>query len=323
MKQHFLQQHLPLSSRLVFGCMGLGGGWDSHEFSAEHVAQAHQAVDAALEAGITLFDHADIYTLGKAEKVFGEVLKRRPELREQIAIQSKCGIRFQEGDVPGRYDFSKDWIISSVEGILQRLQIEQLDVLLLHRPDPLMEADEVAAAFSQLTEQCKVQNFGVSNMQLHQMDYLNSQLDKPLVVNQLELSLTHLSWLEEGVTSGCSGQSVNNFAPGTLEYCIKNKIQLQSWGSISQGLFTGRDISNQSEQVKQTAAIVAQLAEKYAVSKEAVVLAWLMRHPAKIQPVIGTTNTDRIHACGQATNVELTRDDWYKLFVSARGPALP
>lgn len=323
MKQHFLQQHVPLSSRLVFGCMGLGGGWDNNDFTTEQVTQAHQAIDAALEAGITLFDHADIYTFGKAEKVFGEVLKQRPELRQQIAIQSKCGIRFQDGDIPGRYDFSKEWIVSSVEGILQRLQIEQLDLLLLHRPDPLMEADEVAEAFCQLTEQGKVQHFGVSNMQLHQMDYLNSQLDKPLVANQLELSLTHLSWLEESVTSGCSGQGINNFTPGTLEYCIKNRVQLQSWGSLSQGLFTGRDVSNEPEHIKQTATIVAQLADKYAVSKEAVVLAWLMRHPAKIQAVIGTTNSARIKACGQATETQLSREDWYKLFVSARGHALP
>lgn len=323
MKQHFLQQHVPLSSRLVFGCMGLGGGWDNSDFTAEHITQAHHVIDAALEAGISLFDHADIYTFGKAEKVFGEVLKQRPELRQQIALQSKCGIRFQQDDVPGRYDFSKQWITESVEGILTRLNIEQLDVLLLHRPDPLMEADEVAQAFNQLTEQGKVKHFGVSNMQLHQMDYLNSQLDQPLVANQLELSLTHLAWLEQGVTAGCSGQALNNFAPGTLEYCLKNNIQLQSWGSLSQGLFSGRDVSSEPEHIKHTAAVVAQLAEKYSASKEAIVLAWLMRHPTKIQPVIGTTNSDRIAACGQAVDIELSRDDWYKLYVSARGKALP
>lgn len=323
MKQHFLQQHLPLSSRLVFGCMGLGGGWNNNAVTTEHVSQAHHAVDAALEAGMTLFDHADIYTFGKAEQVFGEVLKQRPELRGQIAIQSKCGIRFEDGDIPGRYDFSKDWIINSVEGILQRLNIEQLDLLLLHRPDPLMEADEVAAAFSQLTEQGKVQHFGVSNMQLPQMDYLNSQLSKPLVANQLELSLSHLSWLEQGITSGCSGQSVANFVPGTLEYCMKNQVQLQSWGSLSQGLFTGRELTNAPESVKQTANIVAQLAEQYAVSKEAIVLAWLMRHPANIQPVIGSTNRARILACSQATEITLSREHWYQLYVSARGEALP
>jgi predicted oxidoreductase len=322
-EQHVLQRHLPLSSRLIFGCMGLGGGWDSMEYHSEHVQQANAAIDTALEAGITTFDHADIYTHGKAERVFGEVLKQRPELRKQMVIQSKCGIRFQQGQVPGRYDFSKSWIMESVEGILTRLNIEHLDVLLLHRPDPLMEVDEVAEAFSQLKQQGKVLHFGVSNMQAAQMDYLNSALTQPLVVNQLELSLSHLSWLEQGVTAGCSGQGVPNFSPGTIEYCQRNKVQLQSWGSLSRGLFSGRAVSEQPEAIQNTATLVAHLAAEYQVSREAIVLAWLMRHPANIQPVIGTTNAERIRACQSSLTVNLTREHWYQLYVSARGKALP
>lgn len=322
-QQHPLLSKIPKSSRLVFGCMGLGGSWEDRNYTKEHVQQAHNVIDAALDNNITLFDHADIYTSGKAEKVFGDVLKQRPELKQQIAIQSKCGIRFQQQDIPGRYDFSKEYISASVDGILSRLNIEKLDVLLLHRPDPLMEVDEVASAFEQLKAQGKVDNFGVSNMQLHQMNYLNSVLSEPLVVNQLELSLSHLAWLDEGVTSGCSGFNSTNFASGTLEYCAMNNVQVQSWGSLSQGLFTGKDVSDQNESVQKTAQLVAELAETYNTSKEAVVLAWLMRHPVKVQPVIGTTNSNRIAACAQATDINLSREDWYKLFVSARGQSLP
>ena len=320
---HPLQQYIEKSSRLVFGCMGLGGNWDDPNYGADHIKQAHLAIDTALESGITLFDHADIYTIGKAERVFGEVLKQRPELRQQIALQSKCGIRFQDGDTPGRYDFSKDYIMQSVDGILSRLGVEHIELLLLHRPDPLMEVDEVAEAFQLLTEQGKVSHFGVSNMQSQQMAYLNSALKKPLIVNQLELSLSHLAWLEEGVTAGCSGFGSSNFAAGTLEYCAQQKIQLQSWGSLSQGLFSGRDVSSQPENIVNTANLVSSLADKYQTTKEAIVLAWLMRHPGKIQPVIGTTNSSRIRDCAQSIHVNLSREDWYKLFVASRGEALP
>lgn len=303
--------------------MGLGGDWTDSSFENKHVEQAHLAIDAALESGITHFDHADIYTLGKAELVFGQVLKQRPELRDKICIQSKCGIRFQDDAAPGRYDFSKEWIIHSVEGILTRLGIETLDCLLLHRPDPLMEIEQVASAFDMLKQQGKVLSFGVSNMNLHQMSYLQSALNEPLVVNQVEMSLSQLDWLNDGVTGGCSGYTPTNFVAGTLEYCQQNQVQIQAWGCLSQGLFTGKDVSNHSESVQNTAKLVAKLAELHSVSKEAIVLSWLMKHPVKMQPVIGTTNVDRIKACSEAVKVNLSRIEWYQLFVTARGEALP
>lgn len=322
-QRHPLQEIIEKSSRIVFGCMGLGGSWDDDNYDKSHIKQAHHVIDAALENGITLFDHADIYTSGKAERVFGEVLQQRPELRSQIALQSKCGIRFADQDTPGRYDYSMNYITESVNGILSRLGVEQIELLILHRPDPLMEAEEVALAFELLKKQGKVSHFGVSNMQLHQMDYINSCLSEPLVTNQLELSLSQLAWLEEGVTSVCSGFESANFVSGTLEYCRKNNVQLQSWGSLSQGLFSGKDITNQPAHIQSTAVLVSKLANEYQVSKEAIVLAWLMRHPAKIQPVIGTTNSTRITACCQAQSIELSREHWYSLYVSARGAALP
>ncbi|MBU2872164.1 aldo/keto reductase [Colwellia sp. E2M01] len=311
------------NSSLVFGCMGLGGTWDNNPITAAQIQQAHDVVDTALDANITLFDHADIYNLGKAEQVFGEVLKARPELRDLIAIQSKCGIRFADSENPQRYDSSPEWITHSVENSLSRLNIEQLDILMLHRPDPLMEPELIAEAFDSLIASGKVKSFGVSNMQQHQMAYLSSALSQPLVVNQVELSLSHLAWLEEGVTSGNSGEPVVNYGAGTLEYCRQNNIQLQSWGCLSQGIFTGRDISQQALPVQRTAELVGKLAAEYQVSKEAIVLAWLKRHPANIQPVIGTTNVERIKACAEVDNLTLTREHWYALWLSARGHALP
>lgn len=320
-----LSQYVKHTSPLVYGCMGLGGGWNKHAITKRDIKQAHQVVDAALDVGIRVFDHADIYTFGKAEQVFGEVLTQRPELRELMTIQSKCGIRFAEsqGLGPKRFDFSASWIKQSLEGSLQRLAIEQLDVLLLHRPDPLMELAEVASTFTALTDAGKVGHFGVSNMQGQQMAFLQSALSQPLVCNQLELSLSHLAWLEEGVTGGCAGFSANNFASGTLEYCQVNKVQLQAWGSLSQGIFCGQDVSQASPVVQQTAQLVDRLAAEYQVSKEAIVIAWLLRHPAQIQALIGTCHPARIKACAQAVNIELSREHWYALFVAARGAELP
>ncbi|KKO49446.1 aldo/keto reductase [Arsukibacterium sp. MJ3] len=318
-----LAQHLRQHSPLVFGCMSLGGGWNSNPLCAADIAQAHQVIDAALEAGICIFDHADIYTYGKAEQAFGKVLAQRPQLRAQLSLQSKCGIRFANANAVQRYDFSAQWITQSVDNILSRLQIEQLDVLLLHRPDPLMEPAEIAETFTQLQHSGKVKHFGVSNMQQHQMALLQDALITPLLVNQLELSLSHLAWLDEGTTAGCSGEPGVNFSSGTIEYCRRHKVQLQAWGSLSQGLFSGKDVSTEPQHIQATAELVKQLAAEYQVSTEAIVLGWLMRHPANIQPVIGTTNIKRIAACAEVSRVQLSREHWYALYLAARGSALP
>ena len=323
MKQNPLSIFIPKVSPLVYGCMGLGGGWNKEPTTSEHVQQANQVIDAALEAGINFFDHADIYTHGKAESVFGQALSDRSGLRDDILIQSKCGIRFAEGDVPGRYDFSKEWIINSVENSLKRLRTEYLDILLLHRPDPLMEPEEVAAAFEHLQSSGMVKHFGVSNMNQHHIKFLQFHLDKPLVVNQLELSLSKLDWLNDGTEMNSSDHSAPHFTPGTVEYSRTHDIQLQAWGCLSQGLFTGRDVGDQPAHIKATAELVTQFAETLSVSREAVVLAWLIRHPAGIQPIIGTTNPERIKACAEATKIQLSREQWYQLYVSARGVNLP
>ncbi|MCG6201467.1 aldo/keto reductase [Psychromonas antarctica] len=318
-----LNSYLADVGAIAYGCMGLGGGWDQNPISTENIKQAHQVIDSALSAGINLFDHADIYTLGKAEKAFGQVLAERPELRESIYLQSKCAIRFADSQGPKRYDFSKEWINLSVDNILSRLNTDYLDVLMLHRPDPLMELDEVADTLLALKRSGKVRHFGVSNMQYQQIAYLQSALDAPLVANQIEISLAKLDWIESGIMAGNPDGRDINFTAGTLEYCQANNVQIQAWGSLAQGLFSGRNTQDQPDSVKATAALVSQLAHNYQVAPEAIVLAWLMRHPMGVQPVIGTTNLDRISACGQAVNINLSRNEWYSLYETSRGQELP
>ncbi|SEA26299.1 aldo/keto reductase [Alkalimonas amylolytica] len=317
-----LQALFPAASRLMYGCMQLGGNWDSSSLSREQHQRAFAALDAAIEAGINCFDHADIYTLGKSEQVFGDYLRQAAIPREQLFIQSKCGIRLATATEPGYYDFSAGHIRQSVEASLQRLGCDYLDLLLLHRPDPLMQPTEVAAVFSELYQQGKVKAFGVSNMAWPQLQLLQQALEMPLVANQLEMSLANYHWLEEGILTGMPAGSECHFSAGTVEYCQLNRIQLQAWGSLAQGVFSGgRFPRNDAE--KATARLVEQLAGEYQKPAEAIVLAWLMRHPSAIQPVIGSCSVRRIHACQQATQVELSRAHWYALYTSIRAAALP
>ncbi|CAH6862226.1 Aldo/keto reductase [Vibrio chagasii] len=323
------QKNIPLSNHLdgvgqiAYGCMGLGGGWNDNPVTTADVAQTRSVIDTALESGINLFDHADIYTFSKAEQAFGQALQQAPELRDQMFIQSKCGIRFEvEGNV-GRYDFSADWVSQSVEGILKRLNTEKLDVLLLHRPDPLMDLDELARTLENLKVQGKVDFVGVSNMNSLQIQYLQSALGQPIVANQVEMSLAKLDWLNDGVMINSQGHHQSDFAAGTLEHCQMNNIQLQAWGCLAQGRFAEQGLYSEHENVKKTTHYVAQLANQYGVESEAIVLAFLLRHPAGIQPVIGTTNLERIKATAVATQINLTREEWYNLYVYSRGQALP
>jgi predicted oxidoreductase len=317
-----LQQYFPDVSPLVFGCMGLGGDWNSPTTTAEQQQQGFAAIEAALELGFNCFDHADIYTRGKAEALFGQFLAAQPELRECLVLQSKCAIRFADANHVGRYDFSAGYIADSVEQSLRRLQTDYLDILLLHRPDPLMQIDEVAEVLSRLQQSGKVRQFGVSNFGAPQQQLLQSALQQPLVVNQLQMSLANLDWLEANVLTGMPQGAGHYFGYGTVEYCQLNKVQIQAWGSLAQGRFSGggKDLSANEQR---TADLVARLAAEYQVSAEAIVLGWLLRHPAAIQPVIGTVNPARIRACSQALDVTLSREHWYALYVASRGQPLP
>jgi predicted oxidoreductase len=325
MKLMPLQQRGISNSRLVYGCMGLGGGWNRDPLTAEDYRNGEQAVEAALEIGITMFDHADIYKMGKSESVFGHVLKQSPGLREKLVIQSKCGIRFGEGALPGRYDFSKEHILHSVDGILNRLGVEYLDILLLHRPDPLMEPEEVGEALKQLKAEGKVRNFGVSNMDAAQIRFLERSCPEPMIVNQLEMSLARLDWVDHGVHVNQKAGAEVGFADGLLEYCQMEHIQIQAWGPLAQGVFSGRLDEKAAQNTQKTAELVGQMAKQQETTPEAIVLGWLMRHPAMIQPVVGTANPERIRACGDAERVSqsMTREEWYTLYVSSRGNTLP
>ncbi len=312
----------PQASQIVYGCMGLGGGWNTNPISAADITHVQEVTETALECGITVFDHADIYTLSKAEQVFGELLKTQPQLRQNMLIQSKCAIRFADDQGPKRYDFSAEWIRESVDNILKRLHIEQLDILLLHRPDPLMELDETSAVLNQLLASGKVSNIGVSNMHSGQIALLQSQLDKPIVANQIEMSLLQLDWLEEGMTTGSALARENSFDSHLLSHCQLHNIQLQAWGSLAQGKIADPSRAKTAQEQRIAIAVSAMAAE-YQTSAEAIALAWLMRLPIGIQPIIGTTNPDRIRACAQASSLTLSRGHWYSLLEAARGTDVP
>ena len=318
-----LNRHGFEASRLVLGCMPFGGGWNSDPLTEQHYSEGQAAVEAALAAGINMFDLADIYTRGKSERVFGEVLRRHPGLREKIILQSKCGIHLEEPGIPNHYNFSADHILRSVDGSLERLGVDYLDILLLHRPDPLMEAEEVAGALRRLKESGKVRRFGVSNMSMGQIKLLQTYADEPFIVNQLEMSLARTGFVNTQVYVNQDKGKDNIFPEGTLEYCQLENIQLQAWGPLAQGRFSGRSLDDESDAVRQTAQLVGQFAEEKGATREAIVLAWLMKHPAGIQPVIGTTNPARIAACEGAERVELSRIEWYLLYNSSRGLPLP
>ena len=311
-------------SRLAYGCMNIGGRWDRTPLTDAEKAAAVDVVVAAVEAGITLFDHADIYTYGKSEAAFAEVWQRLPGLREKIVLQSKCGIRFQDHphpSDPGRYDFSYRHIMASVEDILRRLKTDYLDILLLHRPDPLVEPEEVARAFSILHARGLVRYFGVSNHTAAQIDLLRRSVDQPLVINQVELNLLHAPLIDEGIMANQAG-GPSALTAGTLDYCRLHDMLVQAWSPVAGGkLFNPPD--DAEERVQGAAEVVARLAEAKQTSKEAIVLAWLLRHPAPIQPIFGTTKPERVQASCLADTVTLSREEWYALFTAARGAQVP
>jgi len=311
-------------SRIAYGCMALGGSWDSAPCGDDEAKRAIELVSTAVDAGINFFDHADIYARGKSEEAFAEVLRALPGLRERIVIQSKCGIRFPdtpEAGAPGRYDFSHDHIVGSAEASLARLGIEQLDILLLHRPDPLMEPDEVARAFEALHQAGKVRYFGVSNFSASQVTLLQRSVAQPLVVNQLEISLLHHHLISEGI--GINQTDYPYAATtGTLDYCRLHDLRVQAWTPVARGKIFD-PAADAPAHVKAVAEKIDALAKALETTREAIALAWLLRHPAGIQPVVGTANPERLRDSCKADSVDLNRDAWYALLEAARGKPVP
>ncbi len=309
-------------TRIAYGCMGIGGTWDTAPLSAQTRKDALAAVRAALDAGITFFDHADIYCRTKSEEAFAQVWKDRPGLRSSIFVQGKCGIRFEDDPRPGapqRYDFSEEHILRSVEGSLRRLGTEYLDVLLLHRPDPLAEPEEVARAFDRLAEKGMVRFFGVSNHSGDQIALLQRWVRQPLLFNQLQLNVLHSQLIGSGVIVNQEELSRPSHGEGTLEYCMLHDITIQAWSPVAHGAFAKAAAGQGDERARAVVAVAQVMAQERGVSLEAILIAWILRHPARIQPVVGSTKPERIAEACRADGVELSREEWYRLFVAGRG----
>ena len=313
-------------SKIAYGCMEIGGGWNQDPISDLTRKEAMEAVRTSLEEGVNFFDHADIYCMGKSEEVFSMIWGEHPGLRDQIILQTKCGIRFA-GDpdetAPHRFDFSYEHILESVEGSLKRLKTDYLDILLLHRPDPLVEPEQVARAFDELYRSGKVRFFGVSNHTAAQIALLQTSLDQPLVANQVELNVLHTHLLDEGIDFNQDFPPQPVRGDGTLEYCRLHGIAIQAWAPLAGGVVTGKHVDQPTQSMVAVSNLVEKLSKEKNVKSEAILISWLLKHPAHIQPIIGTTNPERIRAACQGSSFELTREEWYRLFTAGRGAALP
>jgi predicted oxidoreductase len=277
-------------------------------------------VRTARDAGIDFFDHADVYggRLHGCEERFAEALQLSSSERAEITIQTKAGI-VPEGPY---FDFSYDRIVSEVEGSLTALRTDYLDILLLHRPDALVEPDEVARAFDELEASGKVRAFGVSNHTPRQIDLLKTAVRQPIVANQLQLSITHSPIIAQGVASNMSGleQSVTLDGGGVLDYCRINGITVQAWSPFQGGFFDGAFLG--SDEYPELNEVIDRLAAQYDVPAIAIATAWITRHPANIQVVLGTTTPERVAGAAQGSDIPLTRAEWYELF-RASGHRVP
>lgn len=310
---------------IIYGGMGLGGEWGKiNPLTEIDYEEGRIALDTAIECGINFIDLADIYREGKSELVVGNYLKSKPGLREKLIIQSKVGIHLTGAEFGSRFDFSYKHIISSVDQILERIGTDYLDILLLHRPDPLLDRDEIKKAIDELFDSGKIRDLGVSNMDHHQIQLLEAYTGRKMVANQLELSLLKTDFISSAVGFNNYFSLGTNFPLGTIEHSILKNISLQSWSPIAQGIYTGKKLDKNTPQtVINTKKIVERLAKEKNVSTDAIVIAWLMKHPAKINPVIGSKNPQRIKNAVEAYSVELSRDEWYELVVSSTGKPMP
>ncbi len=301
-----------VGSRLAYGCWRLAGS-EGEVAPPDVKTTGVRAVLAAVDAGYTLFDLADIYGGGESERIFGEALAQVPGLRARLTVASKCGIRKSgdpSPDSPYRYDFSADYIVSSVEGSLKRMGIEHLDLLMLHRPDVLMDPHEVAGAFVRLRDAGKVREFGVSNFRPSQVTALQSALPLPLAVHQVEISLHHRSALKNGV----------------LDQCLSANLTPMAWSPLDKGRLGHGDAAPDGHPDAEVRLRLRQsldaVSASVGISRAALAIAWLLKIPGVV-PVIGSTQPDRIRDLARAASVSLDRDTWYRLLETARGARLP
>ncbi|WP_296877935.1 aldo/keto reductase family oxidoreductase [Thomasclavelia sp.] len=291
-------------SRIALGCMRIAD---------KTGAEVERLVKTALDLGINFFDHSDIYGGGKSEMLFGEVLKMHPEYRQKMIIQTKCGI------VPGkRYDFSKEHIINSVNESLKRLNSDYVDILLLHRPDALCDPKEVAEAFDELYQSKKVKYFGVSNHTPYQIKLLQKYCKYPLIINQLQLSIVHSVMIDAGLNMNMKEAWAQDKDGGVLDFCRLNDILIQPWSVLQASWAEGTFINNPDYQKLNDE--LDKLAQLYHVDKTAIAIAWLLRHPAKMQPIAGTTSPEHLTKIVKAVDVKLTRQQWYDLYLASDKP---
>lgn len=294
------------ASRLVQGCMRIGG-------------MDPQALDTLIktdiENGINFFDHADIYGGGRCEEVFGRFLAENKGYREKMLIQTKCGIK------SGTYDFTKEHILEAVNGSLRRLGVDYVDFLLLHRPDTLVEPEEVAETFAQLKSEGKVRFFGVSNHNPLQIALLNKYLgENRVIINQLQFSMTNTTMIDSGINVNMENGAAVNRDDSVLDYCRLNDITIQPWSPFQYGFFEGAYIG--SPKYPELNSALEKMAEKYGTTPTGMVIAWILRHPAKMQPIAGSTNHSRMKEMAAAADITITHDDWYFLY-RASGKRLP
>ena len=276
--------------------------------------EAERFVGAALDQGANFFDHADIYGNGACEEIFADAVHMSGQVRDKLILQSKCGIR------PGMFDFSKEHILAAVDGILRRLKTEYLDVLLLHRPDTLVEPAEVAGAFDELERAGKVRHFGVSNQHPRQIELLKKDVRQPLLANQLQLSITNATMITSGFNVNMENGAAVNRDGYILDYCRLHDITIQPWSPFQYGFFEGVFLG--SDKFPELNAKIDEVAGAHGVSNTTIAIAWLLRHPAHMQPVTGTTNVERLKDCCKAAEVNLTREEWYAISRAA-GNTLP
>ncbi len=292
-------------SQVALGCMRIAG---------MEARVLDEYLHAALELGYNFFDHADIYGGGRCVEVFGAALKRNPSLRARMVIQTKCGIR------NGMYDFSREHIVSSVDQSLKRLGVERIDVLLLHRPDLLMEPEVVAAAFDQLEAQGKVGVFGVSNHSPLQIELLQKALKQSIKINQLQLSVVNAGMISSGANVNLNNEDGVNRDGYVRDYCRLHDITIQPWSPLQHGFIAGPFLNN--AHFDKVNALLKEMAEKYGVSDTGMAIAWLLRLPDRMQPIVGSTNLARLEQIAQATEITLSAEDWYKIYLAA-GYRLP
>ncbi|CAK20025.1 aldo/keto reductase family oxidoreductase [Listeria welshimeri] len=293
------------ASEISLGCMRMA------DLSKE---DANKVINTALENGIDFFDHADIYGGGKSEEVFADAIDMNATIREKMILQSKCGIR------QGFFDFSKEHIISSVEGSLKRLKTDYLDTLLLHRPDTLFEPEEVAAAFTELEKSGKVRHFGVSNQNPGQIELLKKYVDQELIANQLQFSIMHTGMIDTGFNVNMTIDPSLDRDGGILEYSRLNNMTIQAWSPFQYGFFEGVFLDN--DKFPELNKTIDKIAADKGVTNSAIAVAWIQRHPASFQTVVGTMNPGRIADIAKASDVTLSREEWYEIYRAA-GNQLP